>query len=72
MFDAKKITVLEGRINSLTMLLWLLAGRNGGNLSFTNDEIDHVPPGAQLKFRNANDGLELVSIVGLNGALKGD
>jgi hypothetical protein len=43
-------------------------------MQFTNDELDEVPQGAQLKFHNIDGGLEVISTtdLNLNGAAKGD
>ena len=74
MFDNKKIVGLEERIRGITQLLWLATQRTGGNMQFTNDELDEVPQGAQLKFHNIDGGLEVISTtdLNLNGAAKSD
>lgn len=63
MFGEKKLIESEARLAATRMILWILANKNGGNISVTDEEIDGVPDGAQLKQHPVNGGIEFTSSV---------
>lgn len=63
MFGEKKLIESEARLAATRMILWIVAQRNGGSFSVTDEEIDTVPDGAQLKQHPVAGGIEFISKV---------
>lgn len=61
MFGEKKLIESEARLAATRMILWIIANKNGGNFAVTDDEIDSVPEGAQLKQHPVPGGIEFIS-----------
>lgn len=61
MFGEKRLIEAEARLAATRMILWILANREGGNISVTDEEIDKVPEGAQLKQHPVAGGIEFIS-----------
>lgn len=61
MFGEKKLIESEARLAATRMILWIVANKNGGNFAVTDEEIDNVPDGAQLKQHPVPGGIEFIS-----------